>query len=173
MNFSITIPSPSGSATILPGGVLQRRRAEYDFAFQTNWDGRGAVSLDRQVVDLASTILQRHAEDLEPTDITPGSDGSLSFTWEDRHGNYVYCDIGPRDSVHVYHSVRGDRPWEQVSVASDAALLSQLANALDVMRPVSHNHYVPHKVSLDQGRFWSSFHAAELAGYQTIVAHAA
>jgi hypothetical protein len=111
----------------MPPSVLAAHQNDYVYAMVPNWDGDAAVALTQQVVNLAGQLVERYGTTENLTQITPGVDGSLSFVWEDRRGNYVYLDVGPGDTVHLYHDIIGNPTWEAVSVASDPRIIAQLA----------------------------------------------
>ena len=90
---------------------------------------RHIVSPGNPVVKLAASILSRYATDCEPSEVTPGRYGSLSFVWDDAN-NYVYIDIGPNETVHLYYDVAGKPKWEAVSTAADEEMLQRFASAL-------------------------------------------
>lgn len=125
----------TGPSLIAMSSVLTRHTDEFRYAMTQNWDGRGATAITPGVVNLATSILSRYADECEPSEVTPGRDGSLSFVWDDAN-NYVYVDIGPNDTVHLYYDVMGEPKWEAVSTAADEEMLQRFARALSFARPV-------------------------------------
>jgi hypothetical protein len=117
----------------LPVSGLGTYQDDYAYAMVPNWDGDAAVALTQQVVDLAGQLIERYATTENLTQVTPGIDGSLSFVWEDRRGNYVYLDVGPGDTVHLYHAIIGIPTWEAVSVASDPRIVAEFAAAFQTV----------------------------------------
>lgn len=122
--------SPFGSLPVLSGFAN-----EFNFAEKDNWDGRGAVALSSAVKRLAEQLITRYAGTTHLVEIAPGRESSLSFVWDDDHGNYVYLDVGPVDTVHLFYEVIGEPKWEGVSVASDPRILDQLARAFQFLHP--------------------------------------
>ncbi len=130
--------------------VMRKRKADYEFALYPNWDGRGASSVSPDVLKTSKTMLQLHANRREPNDIYPGKDGSLALTWDDGIGNYIYCEIGPDDFMHLYYDTLRLGKWELSAKIDEPGLVERLNNALKhneaVMRsfsmPMSSN-YVP------------------------------
>ena len=128
--FSLTRNSIQFSIAL---SVIAAYQDDYAYAMVPNWDGDAAVALTRQVVALAERLIDRYATTENLTQVTPGVDGSLSFVWEDRRGNYVYLDVGPGDTVHLYHEIAGNPAWEAVSVASDPRIIAELATAFQTV----------------------------------------
>lgn len=132
-SFSLEIRG-TGTALGVPS-FLGSFEAEYSFAMVPNWDGRGAVELTRDVVNLADRIVRNYASTSCLQEVTPGRDGSLSLTWDDGRGNYVYLDVGPQQTLHLFYEVIGHPKWEGVSVASDKRILKEMARAFGFLRP--------------------------------------
>lgn len=110
--------------------VMRKRKADYEFALHPNWDGKGAVPLTPGVLKTSMTILQLYATGREPNDIYPGKDGSLALTWDDGAGNYIYCEIGPGDFMHVYYDTLRLGKWELSARINEPGLVERLNNAL-------------------------------------------
>jgi hypothetical protein len=104
-------------------------RDEYEYAMEPNWDGADANALTPSVERLAADLIDEFGTTKHLTEVTPGRDGSLSFVWDDEQGSYIYLDIGPNETVHLYHDVTGGTKWEGVSVARDPQILRQLRDA--------------------------------------------
>ena len=104
-------------------------RDEYEYAMVPNWNGSGAIALTPRVLDLADALIDGFGTTENLVEVTPGRDGSLSFVWEDARGSYIYLDVGPNDTLHLYHDVPGQPKWEAVSSADDPRILEQLARA--------------------------------------------
>jgi len=124
-----SIKTESGSS----GGELARDplRAyveDFDFAMTPNWDGEGARALSRLVINLARMFLDRFGPADAQLDVAPGADGSLALTWGDGH-SYMYLDVGPNDTVHLFYDVVDLPKWEGVSVASDGRIHAEMARA--------------------------------------------
>jgi|ERR1700730_2093471 len=113
---------------------VQAHRRSYQYAMRDDWDGSGAAALTPEVVQLANRLIGQYASSSELVEVAPGKDGSVSFVWEDDRGNYVYVDVGPGDTVHLYYEVTGRGKWEGVSVASDPRLLREMAHAFQFLR---------------------------------------
>jgi hypothetical protein len=124
----------TGTALEVPS-FLASFEADYSFAMAPNWDGGGAVELTRDVVKLADRLVREFASTSCLQDVTPGNDGSLSLTWDDGQGNYVYLDVGPGQTLHLFYNVIGHPNWEGVSVASDRRILEQMVRAFGFLRP--------------------------------------
>jgi hypothetical protein len=118
-----------GTQAVEPASILVRHLDEFSYALNPDWDGRGAQAVSSNTVKLAQSILNQFAADTDPSEVTPGRDGSLSFIWDDAN-NYVYFDIGPNSTIHLYYHIVGEPKWEAVSVVTDEEMLSRLANAL-------------------------------------------
>src|SRR5690349_2824078 len=109
--------------------VLAPYEEEYLHAMRSGWDGADAAALTWGVVDLAERLIGRFGTTDHLTEVAPGKDGSLSFVWDDRNGNYIYLDIGPGDTVHLYRDTIADGKWEAVSVANDPRILAEIGRA--------------------------------------------
>lgn len=117
----------AGRSTSLPGlSIFGRFAPDYQFATEPNWDGQGAKALSLPVLRLAEQTISRYGGTDYLVEVAPGRDGSISFVWDDNKGNYIYLDVGPGDTIHLYYDAVGEAKWEGVSVASDPALLSRL-----------------------------------------------
>ena len=137
-NYISNTTSNLGRGSYLPGShLLDLYRKEYEFALVSNWDGHGAMPLTPSVIDLANVLVQTYASREYLVEVAPGTDGSISFIWDDESGNYVYLDVGPKDSVHLYYEISGEPKWEGVSVASDSKIRQRLQHALRFVR-ISH-----------------------------------
>jgi hypothetical protein len=109
--------------------LLAIYRDEYEHARLPNWDGEGSAALTEAVLRIADALIDEFGTTDNLVEVTPGRDGSLSFVWEDDRGSYIYLDVGPNDTVHLYSDVIGRPKWEGVSVADDRHILAQLAAA--------------------------------------------
>jgi len=109
--------------------LLARFSEEYHYAFQENWDGAGSVALTQNVLESAESLIESYGTLDHLTEITPGRDGSISFVWEDEDGKYIYLDVGPRDTIHLYYDLGPELKWEGVSVESDPRILARIENA--------------------------------------------
>lgn len=103
---------------------------EFEFAGHDNWDGRGATAVSKSVLRLAERLIERFGGIAHLVEVAPGRDGSLSFVWDDGRGNYVYVDVGPGDTIHLFYELVGEPKWEGVSVASDRDIMYRLGHAL-------------------------------------------
>jgi hypothetical protein len=101
---------------------------EYEHAMAPNWDGGGSVALTEDVLRRAEDLIYKFGSTENLVEVAPGRDGSLSFVWEDDH-SYIYLDVGPNDTVHLYSDVIGRPKWEGVSVANDRRILEQISGA--------------------------------------------
>jgi hypothetical protein len=119
--LSFSLPEPDSS-------ILNAYRSEFAYALNPGWDG-DAPPIAQSVVDLAERLLGRYATTTHLVEVSPGEDGSLSFVWNDEGGNYIYLDVGPGDTVHLYCDLANGSKWEGVSVASDARILDRLTQA--------------------------------------------
>jgi hypothetical protein len=88
-----------------------------------------APPVAQSVVDLAERLVGRYATTEHLVEVSPGEDGALSFIWNDDKGNYIYLDVGPGDTVHLYHDLANGSKWEGISVAADARILDRIARA--------------------------------------------
>jgi hypothetical protein len=122
-------PARNSISLWIASSVLADYREEYVRAHIPNWDGAGALPLMVAVQDLAERLIDKFGTLENSVEVTPGRDGSLSFVWEDNDGRYIYLDVGPNDTIHLYHDVIGLPKWEGGSVASDSRILEQLAQA--------------------------------------------
>jgi hypothetical protein len=109
--------------------LLAPYRDAYDYAMVANWDNDGAVRLTREVVHLAARLINEYGTTEHLAEVGPGRDGSLSFVWDDNRGNYIYLDVGPSDTLHLYRDVAGQPRWEGVSIASDSRILEEISSA--------------------------------------------
>lgn len=109
--------------------LLAAYRDEYEHARLPNWDGEGSAALTEAVLRIADALIDKFGTTDNLVEVTPGRDGSLSFVWEDDRGSYIYLDVGPNDTVHLYSDVIGRPKWEGVSVADDRRILVQLSSA--------------------------------------------
>jgi hypothetical protein len=110
---------------------FESHRDEYEYAMIPDWDpeDEGAVAVTETVLELAGNLFDEYANYSYFRRITPKRDGSLSFIWDDERGNYVYLDIGPGQTVHLYHDVIKGGKWEGVSIASDSEIRDHLKAA--------------------------------------------
>lgn len=108
---------------------------EYLYAMSSDWDGEGSKPVTESVVKLAEDLFNKYASHESLLGITPGKDGSLSFLWDDNSGNYVYLDIGPNQTIHLYYDVIDGGRWEGVSVADDPAIQTYLKKAFKCLAP--------------------------------------
>ena len=113
--------------------ILDPYRADFAPAMLPGWEGN-APPLRQAVVDLAERLLSRHATTEHLVEVSPGNDGSLSFVWNDEVGNYIYLDVGPGDTVHLYYDLANGSKWEGVSVAGDERILERIAGAFRATR---------------------------------------
>jgi hypothetical protein len=132
------LPSANVFAIIIPGNsnlplvrqsIVRMHEPSYDFAKVPDWDGNGAVALTDDVIHLADNLAVRFGSSHHLVEVSPGRDGSLSLVWDDNLGNYIYLDVGPNKTVHLFYDVVGFPKWEGVSVASDLSILQHLARA--------------------------------------------
>jgi hypothetical protein len=123
------IATSTASAFFAPLSLFGRFAREYQFATEEDWDGQGAKAVSRHVLQLAERLVSRYGGTEHLVEIAPGRDGAISFVWDDGRGNYIYLDVGPDDTTHLYYDVVGEAKWEGVSVASDPAILSRLRRA--------------------------------------------
>ena len=114
---------------------LETYQEEYLYAMRPDWDGEGSVPVTDSVVKLAEDLFNQYASQEFLLGITPGKDGSLSFLWDDNSGNYVYLDIGPNQTIHLYYDVIDGGRWEGVSVADEPEIKKQLGKALKFLAP--------------------------------------
>lgn len=82
-------------------------RDEYESAMEPNWDEAGALAIVPAVERLAARLIEDFGTVEHLIEVSPGQDGSLCFVWDDDQGNYIYLDVGPNETVHLYHDVRG------------------------------------------------------------------
>ncbi len=109
--------------------ALAPYRDEYEHALIDDWDGAGAVAVAPQVLEQAEKLIDEFGTTENLVEVTPGRDGSLAFIWEDKRGSYIYLDVGPGNTLHLYHDVVGQPKWEGVSVANDPRILRELSLA--------------------------------------------
>jgi len=113
----------------LPVSILAAFKQDYDYAMRPGWDGiPTTAALSPDVVRLAEELISQYGTTGNITEVGPGEDGSLSFVWDDRNGKYIYLDFGPKNTVHLYYDVNGEK-WEGVSIASDTRILEKIARA--------------------------------------------
>jgi hypothetical protein len=124
------------NAPLVDVSPLRAFQRDYAFALIPNWDGKGAVALTGAVIRLANEFLHDYASTKNLVEVTPGRDGSISLVWEDDQDNYVYLDVGPNDTVHLFYNVIGEPKWEGVSIASDTRILSEMARAFRFLHPI-------------------------------------
>jgi len=134
-NYVVQTSAGGNAGWINSRTPLVAYKDSYAFAMQDNWDGRGATALTSAVVGLANSFLTRFASTESLVEIGPGRDGSLSLVWDDGAGNYVYVDVGPNDTIHLFYKVTGLPKWEGVSNARDARLISEMVRAFAFLRP--------------------------------------
>lgn len=107
---------------------LADSRSEWEYATVSNWDGEGALPLTSDVIARAQRILNA-GNPRPPDEVSPGIDGSISFVWRSSVG-YVYLDIGPNDTIHLYYDGRNGK-WEGVSIEGETELENHLRKAFD------------------------------------------
>ena len=126
--FRIPAEAANAPTMALYPSILAPYRRAYQYAMVPNWDDDGAVALTPEVARLAEHLIEQYGTVEHLVEVGPGRDGALSFVWEDG-GNYIYLDVGPNDTVHLYRDVAGQPRWEGVSVASDARILEAISSA--------------------------------------------
>lgn len=114
---------------------LRAHKISYAYAMQPNWDGRGAIALTPAVIDLADHLIKQYASTDHLVEVAPGRDGSLSLVWDDGGGNYVYLDVGPNDTIHLFQNIIGGPRWEGVSSARDPRIHREMARAFGFLHP--------------------------------------
>jgi hypothetical protein len=129
MDYSASNPARNEEFFSIRPTLLTAYRDEFEQAMVRDWDGAGSVALTEDVLVRAEGLIHSFGTTENLVEVTPGRDGSLSFIWEDRRGSYVYLDVGPNDTVHLYTDVIGQPKWEGVSVADDKRILEQLSRA--------------------------------------------
>jgi hypothetical protein len=87
------------------------------------------------VDDAANSLVPRFGWANHLVEVAPGRDGSISLIWDDERGNYIYLDVGPNDTVHVFCETVGEAKWEGVSVASDSRIVDRLRKAFAKLYP--------------------------------------
>src|SRR5215211_1890421 len=135
-NSSVIQLDTTGRASMwfASGSPLDQFFHEYCHAMTPNWDGRGASAVSEQVVQLAEDLL-RLAPLKDLVELNPGRDGSLSFVWESASGNYLYLDVGPNDTVHLFYETETGETWEGLSVASDQRLIREMHRGFAFFHP--------------------------------------
>jgi hypothetical protein len=130
-SHSIDLQTATANTTTFskPFSLLTPYRDEYEYAMRPNWDEEGAPMLTREVETLSAQLIDQFGTTENLVEVSPGRDGSLSFVWDDDRGNYIYLDVGPNDTIHLYHDVIGKPKWEGVSVAGDRRILERLEGA--------------------------------------------
>src|ERR1019366_5773431 len=91
-------------------------------------------ALTQDVVDLAERVTGPLPGSQYVVEVTPGRDGSLSIVWDDNAGNYVYLDVGPKKTIHLFYDVIGHPKWEGVSIEGDPEINEHLTRALLFVR---------------------------------------
>ncbi len=119
-----------------PAG-LYNRKDEYDFALADNWDGNNAKAVTRNTLRSLQSIINEVGTWDHIVEISPGRDGSISATWEDAKGRYIYLSIGDDKTLHLYSSDNGQKVWEGVSLVTDRRILQRLQEAFSYWRPLS------------------------------------
>ncbi|QKD03350.1 hypothetical protein EB235_19070 [Mesorhizobium loti R88b] len=120
----------------LPGGLLNRRE-EYDFALVDDWDGNNAKAIAPSTLRSMQSIISEFGTWDHIVEISPGRDGSISATWEDGNGHYVYLSIGDDKTLHLYNGDNGQKKWEGVSLVTDRRILARLQEAFSYWRPLA------------------------------------
>lgn len=123
----INNPAASSSTTFsYKLSLLAAYEDEFVFAMRPDWWPGGSVALSAAVIDLAERLIENYGTLENLTEVAPGRDGSLSFVWDDHAGNYIYLDVGPNDTVHLYRDTLAGGKWQAVSVASDSRILQEI-----------------------------------------------
>jgi hypothetical protein len=133
----------TGNTFSLSSSPLSGRSGEYKFAMLDNWDGCGAVALSPTVIRLAEHLVGQFSGIDHLVEVAPGRDGSISLIWDDERGHYVYLDVGPSDTVHLFYETAGAR-WEGVSVATDPRMANHLQQAFAQMYPPQPQQIIVH-----------------------------
>ena len=120
---------------------LAPHKDSYAFAMHDNWDNQGAVALTPDVVTLANSLITGFASTQHLVEIGPGRDGSLSLVWDDSAGNYVYLDVGPNDTIHLFYNVIQLPRWEGVSNARDPRIIGEMVRAFAFLGPAAQAVY--------------------------------
>jgi hypothetical protein len=102
---------------------------DFAFAKTPGWCGPSSEALTNDVIDFADRITSSLPGSRYVVEVTPGRDGSLSIIWDDHAGNYVYLDVGPKRTIHLYYDVLGQPKWEGVSIDGDPTISFHLGLA--------------------------------------------
>lgn len=129
--FWLAVARPTKAGAIRPASVLAAFADDFEFAMSAEWSG--SARLTDEVVRLAQSIVSRFGGSRHLIEVFPGKDGSLSLIWDDDSGNYVYLDVGPGKTVHLYYDVVGAPKWEGVSVAGDPRLVEHMDRAFQAL----------------------------------------
>lgn len=76
----------------------------------------------------AGEFLEAAKLDHLPVEVTPGRD-TISFVWSNKKDKYIYLDIGPKDTIHLFYEITGEPKWEGVSIAGDPVIHSHMRRA--------------------------------------------
>ncbi len=87
---------------------------------------------DQVVVELAAVTCEQYARGILPDAIIPGSDGSLALVW-DQLGAYIYLDVGPKASLHLYYKSPFNK-WAGVGSPSNPTMKQNLGIAFGTLR---------------------------------------
>jgi hypothetical protein len=106
---------------------LDSVRDEYEFARTASWDDAEAEPITDEVIVNAKQFFASLPVLPTPSEVSPLSDGALSFVWDLATG-YLFIGIGPRAALHVYYDIPGLGKWERItSLDSQAARESTLS----------------------------------------------
>jgi hypothetical protein len=127
-NERFAVRAPIANSWTFRTSLLAPFKTEYEFAMVPDWDGPGTVALSSKVISIAEKIIESYSTLDQLVEVGASRSGSISFIWTDADEKYIYLDVGPNETVHLYYDVTGEK-WEGVSVASDPRILGKISRA--------------------------------------------
>jgi hypothetical protein len=91
-NPTIPIPAASNNTLWADRELAKKVIGEYS-ELPENWDGYGALKINEKTKKNALTALDQVSRDAPVPDITPNTNGTISFEWESEYG-VAHLEIG-------------------------------------------------------------------------------
>ena len=108
--WSVTAPTK----VALPTWSVHSFAEDYADARKPDWDCAGAEAITDDVVHRAQTFLSQFPALPSPAEVSPLSDGALSFVW-DLPAGYLFLSVGPGNVLHVFYDVAKLGKWERIT----------------------------------------------------------
>jgi len=127
--------TPEKQFTVGPTWSVHSFAEEYEIARKPNWDEAGAEPISDNVLNNAETFLSQFPSLPPPAEVSPLSDGALSFVWDLSTG-YLFLSIGPGTVLHVFYDVPKLGKWERITSLDNRDVRRRLRSILRALTGV-------------------------------------